>query len=40
MIIKIQSWIEKEYDSGRQTSISDEEMLSLIEKLAPGRFVR
>ncbi len=38
LVGKIQSWVSAEYDSGRETSISDEEMAAVIEKFAPGRF--
>ncbi|HHW48951.1 MAG TPA: 2-isopropylmalate synthase [Clostridiaceae bacterium] len=38
LVGKIQGWINAEYDAGRQTSISEEEMVELIEKFAPGRF--
>ena len=38
LVLKIKEWIDKEYEGGRQTVISDEEMLELIEKFAPGRF--
>ena len=40
LVSKIRDWINSEYDAGRQTSISDEEMVAAIEKFAPGRFVK
>ena len=38
LISKVRDWVNAEYDAGRQTSISDEEMVSVIEEYAPGRF--
>ncbi len=38
LVRKIKEWMDKEYDSGRQTVISDEEMLALIEEFAPGKY--
>ena len=39
LVCKIQNWVNSEYDSGRQTSISDEEMVAIIEKFAPGKYI-
>ena len=38
LVRKIKEWIDNEYEGGRQTVISDEEMTALIEKFAPGKF--
>ncbi len=35
-VAKIKEWIDKEYESGRTTSISDDEMLKGIQEIAPG----
>lgn len=40
LVLKIKEWIDKEYESGRQTVISDEEMLQIIDTYAPGKYVR
>jgi len=40
LVGKIQAWVNAECDEGRQTSFSDEEMVGVIEKFAPGRFVK
>ncbi len=38
LVLKIKEWIDNEYAGGRQTVISDEEMLEIIEKHAPGKY--
>jgi isopropylmalate/homocitrate/citramalate synthase len=38
LIIKIKSWVDKQYEDGRVTSISDREMLAILDEVAPGRF--
>ena len=38
LVVNIKKWIDEEYEGGRQTVISDEEMIDLIKKFAPGRF--
>ena len=38
-LIKIYNWIEKQYDEGRTTSISDDEMEKLCRKYLPELFV-
>ena len=38
LVINIKKWIDEEYEGGRQTVISDDEMIELIEKFAPGKF--
>ena len=35
LVANIKEWIDKEYDTGRQTVISDEEMHALVRKFAP-----
>ncbi len=35
LVVKIKEWIDKEYEAGRQTLISDEEMIDLIKIHAP-----
>jgi isopropylmalate/homocitrate/citramalate synthase len=37
-IIKIHEWIEKEYNAGRNTSISDIEMTKLVKDYFPEKF--
>ena len=36
VVAKIKEWIDAEYENGRQTIISDDELLSLIEKYEPS----
>mgnify|MGYP000730946748 CR=1 FL=1 len=38
VVIKLKEWVDKEYSGGRQTIISDEEIVEQIEKIAPGKF--
>jgi isopropylmalate/homocitrate/citramalate synthase len=38
LVSRLLDWVNSEYDSGRQTSISDEEMSECLEGFAPGRF--
>lgn len=38
IVEKIKEWVDKEYEDGRVTSISDDELVTLIEKIAPGQF--
>lgn len=40
LVGKIKEWIDRQYDEGRQTVISNEEMEKLIAAYAPGRFER
>lgn len=37
LVAQIKQWIDKQYDEGRQTVISHEEMEKLVEAFAPGR---
>lgn len=39
LILRIKEWIDGEYDNGRQTVISDEELVDKINELAPQRFI-
>ncbi len=39
LVVKLKKWVDEEYEFGRVTSISDEEMLACIDMLEPGRFV-
>ena len=38
LVSEIKVWIDDEYNSGRQTVISDEELVEKINELSPGRF--
>ena len=38
MVIKLREWVDNQYDEGRETMISDEELVELIDGIAPGRF--
>ena len=38
LVTKIKEEVDKEYADGRQTVISDEELLDMIERFSPGRF--
>ncbi len=38
LIIAMKTWIDDQYENGRQTVISHKEMEEMIEHLAPGRF--
>ena len=38
LVAKMRDWVNDEYADGRQTVISDGELLAIIEELAPGRF--
>ncbi|MBE6872263.1 MAG: 2-isopropylmalate synthase [Ruminococcaceae bacterium] len=38
LIAKMKEWVDEEYKTGRIIAISDDELLALIEKYAPGRF--
>ena len=35
LVQKIKDWVDMEYSSGRTTSISDEELVSIMEEFAP-----
>ena len=38
LIMQMKEWIDKEYEDGRQTILSNKELEAMIERLAPGRF--
>ncbi len=38
LVSKLKSWVDLQYNEGRQTVISDEELADLINEYAPGRF--
>ncbi len=38
LVVKMKEWIDKEYEDGRQTVLSNKELECMIERLAPGRF--
>ena len=40
LVLDLKSWIDKEYETGRQTVISRKEMEDRIDLLAPDRFVK
>ena len=39
LVLKIKEWIDSEYDNGRQTVISDDELVDKINEFAPQRFI-
>ena len=39
LVYAIKEWLDVEYENGRQTVISDEELVDKINELAPGRFI-
>ena len=40
LVLHMKDWIDQEYEDGRQTMLSNKELESKIEELAPGRFKR
>ncbi len=40
LVIALKEWIDREYEDGRQTVLSNKELEAKIEELAPGRFHR
>ena len=40
LVVSLKEWIDKQYDGGRQTSLSTNELEEEIEKLSGGRFSR
>lgn len=40
LIVDMKKEIDSQYTDGRTTVMSEEELLHIIEKLAPGRFAR
>ncbi len=39
VVIAMKKWIDDEYEDGRQTVLSNKELESMLEHLAPGRFI-
>ena len=39
IVLKLKEWVDAEYENGRQTVISDEELVDKLNELAPGRFI-
>ncbi len=39
LCVQLKEWVDEEYNHGRQTVISDEELVDKVNELAPGRFV-
>ena len=37
-MVALKEWIDKEYEDGRQTVLSNKELETKIAELAPGRF--
>ncbi len=40
LVAKVKKWVDSEYENGRVTSISDEEMDARVQKAEPNRFLR
>ena len=40
LIVAMKDWIDQEYEDGRQTVMTDNELEEMIARLAPGRFRR
>ena len=40
VVIALKEWIDKEYEGGRQTSLSNHEIEEKIEEFSNGRFCR
>jgi len=38
LVVNMKKWIDEEYEDGRQTILSNKELESMLERLAPGRF--
>ena len=38
IVVTMKKWIDEEYEDGRQTILSNKELESMLERLAPGRF--
>lgn len=38
LVVTMKEWVDKEYEDGRQTMLSNHELECMIERLAPGRF--
>jgi isopropylmalate/homocitrate/citramalate synthase len=40
LVIKLKEWIDKEYEGGRQTTLSNDELESKISELSGGKYDR
>ena len=40
LVGRLKGWVDAEYEAGRVTSVSDNELAALVEEYAPGRFSR
>ena len=40
LVLKVKEWVDQEYADGRTSSLSNEELETIIEKLSEGRFMR
>ena len=40
LVVKLKEWIDKEYEDGRQSSLSNNEIETKIEEYAPGRLTK
>ena len=38
LVIAMKDWIDREYEDGRQTVMTDKELDDMIQELAPGRY--
>ena len=38
LVVTMKEWVDKEYEDGRQTMLSNHELECMLERLAPGRF--
>ncbi len=38
LVVTMKEWVDKEYEDGRQTMLSNRELECMLERLAPGRF--
>ena len=38
LVVTMKKWIDKEYEDGRQTILSNKELEAMLDRLAPGRF--
>jgi isopropylmalate/homocitrate/citramalate synthase len=39
LVVQLKEWIDREYEGGRQTVMTDKEMDEKLQELAPGRFM-
>ena len=38
LVVQLKAWVDEEYETGRQTVLSHNELEEQINRLAPGRF--